>query len=107
MKTFSASDLKERIEIFREVETGDGYGGFEVQESFLTKRWANVYAPKARDGVIAMADKVTVSYEVTTRSDLTIKHNDIIIWHGTRMRVKDHRLIQDRKFLSIMCETER
>jgi len=106
MKKFKASELNERIEIKRETEVEDGYGGYTVTESSVATRWANVYAPRARDGVIAMADTVTISYEVTIRSDMAVQHDDIILWHGERLRVKDYRLIQDRQYLSILCKTE-
>lgn len=107
MKNFTASDLKDRIELKRESATDDCYGGEVIGEIPVSICWANVYAPKARDGVIAMADSVIVSYEVTVRAGLAVEYDDIIVWHGTRMRVKDFRLIQDRRFLSISCTTER
>lgn len=87
-------ELRDRIDIVKEVRTADGMGGWTVSDELVCSVWANVIVPASRDGTIADATAEVRSHAVRVRQSaetLKVQIDNIIVWRDWRLVVKNAR----------------
>ncbi|MCF7936920.1 MAG: head-tail adaptor protein [Synergistales bacterium] len=106
MKHFTASDLKDYIEILRTVEVSDGFGGFTTSEVSQGSVFANVFPVKSSENLITTSGASVVEYEITVRSQENLQKDDVVAWVGKRLVCQSLRLIQGQDYMLAQCQTE-
>jgi len=81
-----------RIEFWQVVETADGYGGYTVSETLITKSWANIRTPKNTQRLtdFGITDTLnTLSIKLRNRNDVTYNAiNQFIKYNGIKYVIK-------------------
>ena len=97
-------DLRDRVEVYSIVRTEDEIGGAQEVEVLKGVIWARVRTPATRDGILAMQEAEVRTHEVTCRgSDIAPVAGDVIVWSGTRLRVRGTRPDLKNRLLIADC----
>ena len=101
-----AGALRDRVTIYCPSYTVDAMGGYgEKTETVLGTFFAQVNCTQARDNVIADQSRDLRTHEIILRQGTAIvQKDDIVVWNGNRLVVKDTRPVAH--WLILDCVTE-
>ena len=108
MPPYKPGELDQRIEIYRQVKTADGRGGFDRVEVLQYTLWAKV-KPRQGNEVFKYekVDSVAVyTFVVRQTPSLVIQDDDIIKWQGTKYNIRAP-LAKNPRHLYLDIEAER
>lgn len=101
-------ELRERIAVYAVARADDELGGAAGTETLKGALWAKVRTPAARDGVLAMQGAEVRTHEVVCRAcPAAPAAGDLILWAGTRLRVRGTRPDPKSGFVAADCADDR
>lgn len=106
MYNYRPGELDKRVIIRREVETPDGYGGFELTTQDITTVWAKVTRKAGRESFDSdrVQASASCSFVIRYRSDLSEK--DRLVFAGVEYNIISG-LDQGGRDLYLEIEAER
>lgn len=84
----SLASLRNRVSLWRQIETENGSGGAALSLSSLGQSWARVQVNSDQAGYTAAGTSTAARFEFTLRYDVSLKSGDLIEWQGTHYQIE-------------------
>lgn len=85
----SLASLRNRVSLWRQIETDNTSGGTEFTLAALGQSWARLEVKSGQDGYTGAGTSNATQFEFTLRYDATLKVGDLIEWQGAHYQI-DH-----------------
>lgn len=90
-------DLRQKIDLFHEVQIADGRGGFDTEYKRYATVRARVDTPSAAERFFAQGQEDIITHRFILRYRSDIKSTDVLRWRGEMYTVRRPVDIEGRK----------